>query len=57
MFAANLVGDIVSSSGSGFGLVSGHCEVDDAGGVECFLGAADGQSGEEDGVFVAVSGG
>jgi predicted enzyme related to lactoylglutathione lyase len=53
----DLVGDIVSSSGSGFGLVSGHCDVDDAGGVECFLGAADGQSGEQDGVFVAVSGG
>jgi hypothetical protein len=31
--------------------------VDSAGGVECFLRAADGQDGEQDGVFVAVAGG
>ena len=37
-----LVGDTVSSSRSGFGLVSRRCEVDGAGGVECFLRAADG---------------
>ena len=38
-------------------MVAGCCEVDGAGGVECFLRAADGQSGEQDGVFVAVAGG
>jgi hypothetical protein len=38
-------------------LVSGRCEVDGAGGVECFLRAADGKSGKQDGVFVAVAGG
>ena len=32
-------------------------EVEGAGGVEGFLRAADGQSGEQDGVFVAVAGG
>jgi len=32
-------------------------EVDGAGDVECFLGCADGESGEQDGVFVAVAGG
>jgi hypothetical protein len=38
-------------------LVSGRCEVDGAGGVEGFLRAADGQTGEQDGVLVAVVGG
>ena len=37
--------------------MSQSCEVDGAGGVECFLRAADGESGEQDGVFVAVVGG
>ena len=32
-------------------------EVDGAGGVECFLRAAGGQPGKQDGVFVAVAGG
>ena len=50
-----LVGDTVSSSGSRFG--AEPCEVDGAGGVECFLGAADGESGEQEGVLVAVAGG
>ena len=40
-----------------FGFVSESCEVDGAGGVECFLRAADGQPGEQDGVFVTVAGG
>ncbi len=52
-----LVGDTVNSSGSWFGFVAGRCEVDGAGGVECFLRAAGGQSGEQEGVFVAVAGG
>ena len=43
--------------GSGFGFVSESCEVDGAGGVECFLRAADGQPGEQDSVFVTVAGG
>ena len=55
--AEGLVGDTVSSSGSGFGFVSGRCEVDGAGGVEGFLRCADGESGAQDGVFVAVVGG
>ena len=38
-------------------MVSGRCEVDGAGGVEGFLRAADGQSGEQDSVFIAVAGG
>jgi hypothetical protein len=37
--------------------VSGRCEVDGAGGVECFLRAGDGQPGEQESVFVAVAGG
>ena len=49
--------DSVSSSGSGVGFVSESCEVDGAGGVECFLRAADGPPGEQDGVFLAVAGG
>ena len=43
--------------GSGFGFVSESCEMDGAGGVECFLRAADGQPGEQDSVFVTVAGG
>ncbi len=43
--------------GSGFRFVAESCEVDGAGGVECFLRAADGQSGEQESVFVAVVGG
>ena len=38
-------------------MVAGCCEVDGAGGVECFLRAADGEAGEQDGVFVAAAGG
>src|SRR6266705_4817407 len=43
--------------GSWFGFVSESREVDGAGGVECFLRAADGQPGEQDSVLVAVAGG
>ena len=39
------------------GFVSEACEVDGAGGVEGFLRGADGESGAQDGVFVAVAGG
>ena len=38
-------------------MVSKSGEVDGAGGVECFLRAADGQSGEQESVFVTVAGG
>ena len=38
-------------------MVPERCEVESAGGVECFLRAADGEPGEQDGVFVAVAGG
>ena len=37
--------------------MSESCEVDGAGGVECFLRAADGQPGEQDSVLVTVAGG
>ena len=52
-----LVGDSVSSSGSGLGFVSGRCEVDGAGGVEGFLRGAGREAGAQHGVFVAVAGG
>jgi hypothetical protein len=57
VYGLGLVGDTVSPSGSRFGFVSERCEVEDACGVECFLRAADGEPGEQDGVFVAVADG
>jgi hypothetical protein len=37
--------------------VSERCEVEDARGVKCFLRAADGEPGKQDGIFVAVADG
>jgi hypothetical protein len=39
------------------GFVSESGEVDGAGGVEGFLGCADGQPGAKEGVFIALAGG